>query len=87
MNGHDVGTPSSPSRLSACVDPGGYRSGGEVRVEGHDAHPEATGDPGDVSRDPAEADQAQDLAVELDAGVAAVVAGRRCPSGARSRRP
>ena len=74
---HDVRASRSASRVSARSIPAGMAVGGEVRIEGHDAHPEAAGDPRDVPRDPAEADQAQHLAVELDALVAAVVAGRR----------
>ena len=76
VDGHDVGDPEERVEGVRAVDPGGHGGGGEVRVEGRDAHPEATGDAGDMPRDPAEADQAQDLAVELDALVAAVVADR-----------
>ena len=80
VSGTCTDTTSAPSEERVegvrAVDPGGHRGGGEIRVEGRDAHPEATGDAGDMPRDPAEADQAQDLAVELDPLVAAVVAAR-----------
>ncbi len=69
--------------MSARSIPAGTADGGEVRVEGRDAHPEAGGDPGDVPRDPPEPDQAEDLAVELDARRGGCSSRSTSRSGAR----
>ena len=76
MDGHDVGVPEQRIERLDAVDPGGDGGGGEVRVEGRDAHPEAARDPGDMPRDAPEPDQAEDLAHPA-----------RCPSWRRSSRP
>ena len=73
---HDVRTGEERLEGVGAVDPGRDRRCREIRVEGRDVHAQAPGDPGDVSRDAAEADEAEHLAVELDALVTDVVTGR-----------
>ena len=84
VDGDDIGGREERVERVGAVDAGGDGRRGKVRIEHRDPHPEAARDPCHVPGDPAEADEAQDLAVELDAGMAAVVAGRR-PRAERRR--